>query len=520
MRARDYFLARRTPHAAEDDFLLQQAEVAIEIMSRCVVRYGAAPVSDVFRWSVNYRHSRRPLENTFWSAVARLWTRSWRAIPPTSRAAAFSEILQAPIPSDAFITDEDPGELLHDGLAGIERRDIGESTWASGVDQMSAALRGTNEARRLAFFRLKPIARKGLLTKTEKQELARSLWGAAHPETTGLPEIPRVDDWVYLVLPEPEPGIAEARFRAKWIGPDATEVVSGQREKVIRNVATSWNPDHVGERVIRLSDDEQEWFWEVAEEWLRHEAAQRVVRGTTADAALPRLVDVLAHRRAPASVLNQLRANARRVPQPRHPMAEWWASPVHEHRIVAACAALGVGDRSEAEDRLRIGARSSDGSTSLAAWDALGWWVRQASQTGTVPVRPPSLECVRDIGVAIGTTRESGLIGALRVARTVYNSGNTEFIEAIHSRVVEGLKRLRAELDYGAGRENRLMSDEVSIRRYWCVWLAWTMRGADKDDEVVSSWIEAGDSDPLCLVRFVRDWYAASKLREDAGDDP
>ena len=325
---------------------------------------------------------------------------------------------------------------------------------------------------------------------------------------------------MYLVVPEPEPGIAEQRFRAKWIGREATQATADRPEPTIRNVAAAWNPDVVGERVIGLSDDEQRWFWGLVEEWLRHESTQRLVRGTSDDDAVQLLLDLLAHRRTPDSVLHRLAENASPVTGRRHPIAEQWGSPENEYRMVAASAALGDADRSEAEDRLRIGARSPDGRQSLAAWSALRWWIRQSAQSGEVPIHPPSLESIRDVGMAIGMTQQSGLIGAFRVACTVYENGNPEFIEAVHARIIQGLRRLRSELNYRTSVADRQVAEELPLRRHWCVWLAWAITDAGRgDDDAIRYWIEAGDNDPLCLVRFAREWYGASKRRDDPANN-
>ena len=130
-------------------------------------------------------------------------------------------------------------------------------------------------------------------------------------------------------------------------------------------------------------------------------------------------------------------------------------------------------------------------------------------------MRPPSAASVGDIGLAIGTSQQSGLIGALTAACAVYRSRNPEFIDVIHSQAINGLRQLGSELDYRTGVPDRRVSDELPLRRHWCVWLAWTMKDAGKgDDDVVGSWIEAGDNDPLCLVRFAREWYSASRAND------
>ena len=515
-RARDYFVGNWTAGGRPDDSELEAAHNAIEIMSRCIARHGVASAPDIFKWAVNYRRSQHWVDIRFWSSIAKLWERSWNAMDLGSRASAVPEILGAPIPENALFVDADPGDLLLRELPKIKRSDVDQSVWTSSVHRICAALRGSENARHLAFERLRPIARRHLLTETEEQEVARALWGTVHEQPAGLPKVPRVDDWEYLVLPEPEPGIAAQRFRGLWIGPNATQADAERREQTIRNVAVAWNPDHVGDRVIHLLEEEQEWFWGMVEEWLRHESTQRLKRGTTDDPAVRLLLDVLTHHRAPESMLHRLAENAQPVTRRRHPIAEQWTSPENEFLMVAASAALGGGERSEAEDRLRLGARSPDGRVSLAAWNALRWWIRKAGQTGEPLMRPPSVDSVGDIGVVVGTTQQSGLIGALTVARTVYEGGNPQFIAAIHSRVVEGLRRLRSELDYRTSSADRWVADELPLRRHWCVWLAWAITGAGRgDDEVIKSWIEAGDNDPLCLVRFAREWYAASQLADD-----
>lgn len=273
-RARDHFLGRWTAGEEAADFYRQRAENAIEIMSRSVARHGAGPASETFSWAIRHSRPRRWVDNPFWSCVAGLWRRSWNAMDLGSRASAVSEILRTPIPENPLLTDSDPGELLHDEHLRISRADIDEPIWASCVRQICGALRGNEYARRLAFDRLYPIARKHLLSEVEELEVALSLWGTVHQEPDGLPHIGGVDDWLYLVLPEPEQGIAERRFRAKWVGRDVNDATSATGEETIRNVAAAWNPDHLQMRAIRLTEDEQVWFWRFVEEWLRHEAGQ------------------------------------------------------------------------------------------------------------------------------------------------------------------------------------------------------------------------------------------------------
>ena len=518
-RARDHFLGRWDSGAVGDDFLREHAENAIEIMSRCIVRHGVGVASESFKWALQYRRSRRWVDNQFWLCVARLWKRSWEAMDLESRTGAVREILQAPIPDEVFVRDDDPGDLLLSEHLTFTRPDIEEPVWARCIQQICTALRGGDNARRLAFDRLNPLVRKHLLSAAEAQDVAHSLWGAVHQESTGLPQIRSVDDWVFLLLPEPERGIAERRFRAKWIGRDVEEATSNAGTETMRNAAVAWNPDYLDERALRLTSDEERWFWSFLDEWLHHESRAPLPFGVPSDRTVMLLLDLFVHRSAPSPVREWLVERASRIPERRTPFVEQWGSPTPEYLMIVASAALSGSDPREAGYRLRVGVRSPDGDVSLAAWNALQWWIVQSGRDTAVSLVPPSVEDVRDIGIAIATSHQSGLVGALRTASSVYRSRNPEFIESIHSRIVQGLAQLETELDYRTSATDRQHADELPLRRSWCVWLACRMRDANReDDPVVASWIEAGDRDPLCLVRFAREQYLASKSEEDTGE--
>lgn len=515
-RARDHFLGQWPTSGEADDYYRARAQNSIEIMSRCLARHGVASALESFRWAIHYSRPRRWVDNQFWSCVTLLWERSWNALDLESRASAVGEILNAPIPEDALLTDIDPGDLLLSEYPRINRSDIDEEHWVSCVHQISTALRGSDDTRRLAFNRLNALSRKRLLSQAEEQELAFSLWGTMHQESDGLPQIRLFDDWVYLVLPEPEHGIAERRFRAKWISRDLNEATGENGANTIRNVSAAWNPDHLGQRTIRLSEGEKEWFWRFVENWLRHESSRRLVTGTSSDQAVGLLLDVMTHRQAPDSVLHRLAENVSTITRRRMPIALLFESPENEYLMIAASVALGGGDSGEGKHRLRVGARHTEGRVSMAAWNALHWWIVQSGRDAAIRLVPPSVEDIRDIGVAIATSQQSGMCGALRAAYAVYRGGNSEYIEAIHSRIIQGLSQFRSELDYRTSVLDRNVAEELPLRRHWCVRLAWAMADTSRgEDEVVRSWIKAGDDDPLLIVRFVREGYAASKASGD-----
>ena len=511
-KARDYFLERWTPGEEVYDLARGQLAHSIEIMSRCVVRHGTVPAAETFRWALQYRRPRRWVDNEFWSAITRLQKHSWGAMNLESRASAILEILCTPIPEDVASTDSDPGELLFDALPPIERNQADKATWASCLREISSALRGSRDARRLAFIRLNWVVQNRLLSESEEREMARSLWGTAYRDSEGLPEIRNVDDWVYMSFPEPEPGIARERFRTKWIGREVDETESSTRSRTILNIAAAWNPDRLEGHCIRLSQEEEEWFWELVAGWLRHESGRRSLFGSPSDAAVPFLMDLLTQRRAPSSVLSCLEEAATPVPDPRLPTAVQLGNLENEYLMIAAYAALGGGDSDEAEHRIRLGARSIDSRVSLAAWDGLRWWIKRSAKEGPVPMARPSMEAIRDVGVAISTTQQSGLVGALKTAGTIFEYPIPEFVDAIRPFIIRGMGRLRRELTYAHTTAKRQAPEELALSRHWCVWLAWFLTDAGHgDNDVVKSWIQTGDDDPLYIVRSVREWHAAWK---------
>ena len=64
----------------------------------------------------------------------------------------------------------------------------------------------------------------GLVAKSEEALVAKALWGDNYASYDGLPTHIRANDWGFLVLPEPENGIAERRYRKKWLSTKTSSV--------------------------------------------------------------------------------------------------------------------------------------------------------------------------------------------------------------------------------------------------------------------------------------------------------
>ena len=92
------------------------------------------------------------------------------------------------------------------------------------IASVDSGLEIGGEARRRAAARYVGVAFQNRLTETEIGQIVNALWADDYTPSDGLPGSTDLHDWVFLVLPEPEPGIANARFRQKWMSSDLGDV--------------------------------------------------------------------------------------------------------------------------------------------------------------------------------------------------------------------------------------------------------------------------------------------------------
>ena len=55
------------------------------------------------------------------------------------------------------------------------------------------------------------------MSEAELSLAGEALWNSGNTQNDGLPENTSLYDWAFLSLPEPTPGLAEERFRLKWL---------------------------------------------------------------------------------------------------------------------------------------------------------------------------------------------------------------------------------------------------------------------------------------------------------------
>ena len=157
--------------------------------------------------------------------LLRLLGRTWRSLTQEQRTCRVFDLLETPIIGlDGFTAQlperyPDAGGLVDwDWTIQLpDRNEDSEARWQDCVNLLIRGLRAGGEARKRASVRIVPIAVRGVLKEDEITELADALWSSQSTPTDGLPSDTLLEDWEFLTLPEPSPGLAEQQFRVKWL---------------------------------------------------------------------------------------------------------------------------------------------------------------------------------------------------------------------------------------------------------------------------------------------------------------
>ena len=202
---------------------IERMRVAIEALSRLVLRLEPEMAEAIFNKALElYRNDHVARDLWLSEPVRNLLQRSWEALPEGRRTAHVLDVLGAPIVgldnlADAESHHPDPRELLQADLPPLLRTGDNESRWQTVVGLLVRALRAGGEARKRAALRVSSVAFRERLTEDESSQVAQALWSEEYTSPTDLPSGASLFAWVFLVLPQPKPDLAEQRFRQKWL---------------------------------------------------------------------------------------------------------------------------------------------------------------------------------------------------------------------------------------------------------------------------------------------------------------
>lgn len=508
----------------------QQFNTAAEVLSRLVIRLGPDQIETVLDKAVGYCQSAELAKSFVDSTVRNLLLRSWEALPDEHRRLRAVDLLSAEIVGLNNIEPiieyswPDPGEVVTNTKP-LRTRES-ESEWQATIDLVIHGLTSNPTARHRAAVRMIPLVQSDQLTEEEALRIAIALWSEQHTAPDGLPVNTAVFDWAFLTFPEPTPGLAEQRFRAKWLSHDAGASYEIQRKnrgfQMRRYSPNGLNHDHqdvesrlwqVGMGIHRLQDNGQNLtlsqteiahLTELLESWAddpvpeqtslwRDGMLESLTQGLTLDMAeaLPSLMSEI-----PVSqpLGNKIQAKMQALTAHRLPA----------FRLSTALVQINPKRVAEIATALRVGVTSDDNQLVTNAFSGIHQWLEMASRPGSKVPQPPE-ELVREIGIAIASGRNRAITAALQAAALIFENGQDSHKESIQKLAEDGLRYLAQELRYDRRHQD---PDEVPRKRLYCVELAVAMAKSGMDENpVVAAWLEMARVDPLPEVRLVYQRY-------------
>ena len=503
----------------------QRLEAAMEALSRFVLRLKPEEVESVLQLAQSlYSDPRITLRIPHARPVRNLLRRSWEALPGSLRERHALSLFRLPIVGvdDFLVANEndytDPGYILDAGnlvrdCPAPARSEATESAWAEAVRLVEKGLGTGGTARNRAAVRLAVLSRWRRLTSDERQRLASALWDFGL-DCDGLPRDADLHQWVFAVLPEPEPGLAETRLRAAWVRSSGWEEESRESlERVLADAGAALERLPTLGQEVDLTDTEVDSLREAVERWAamgppeigpweREDEPQwrRTLRN---------IANLLLELDVSSGTAETLRGNVQKLGTGRIPAYELLAGIVKSDRELAESAT----------SLLRVGLGGSTPEQREQAASACGGlyrWLRSSAVVDSGLPQPPD-HLVLEIGIVIAAHRWFLLSQALEIAAWVFEKGTAEHRELLRSPVLGGLEFLRRALVFREAsphpfvEQPQVSEDEVDVPllRWRCVQLAKAMHSAGlRDEAAVTGWLKDAETDPLPELRFaVEEWH-------------
>ena len=503
----------------------QRLVVLMEALSRFVLRMDAQKLDSIGSKALGW-YSNGDIAATVGiaGAVRNLLLRTWEALPDDMRRERVLDLIEAPIVgmegfAAGFIGEDgkrhfatnypDTWEVLaRHGSPPVARTTASNSQRTEIVRLLAGALKREEEARERAVHRVLELEKVVNLTSSERSRIARALWGDKFADDANLPAVNDLLDWPFLVLPEPKKGIAENRFRFKWLGEDSlAEIAPKDCWETLWQVGLAIRNLRVRGRSFLLSEQEQSQLAELVKHWSEQPVpvSLRRLTGSSAELfpgdadkhvrnAIAGLRHVLFAITVPEKVAQLLYQKVLKLN----------GSPMPARSLYAGLVRVLPRLRDEIVHELRVALASDSSKVAGDASVALSFWLRRASEE-IAGVDSPPTELVREIGFIVATRRKSALAIALAIAEWVFTHGSEAQREALASLVTEGLGELHQELRYGERQDEDI---DVPLLRWRCAQLARSMieKGFDSDDAVIR-WSKEAANDPLPEMRHAGENY-------------
>ena len=500
----EYVLPQMVGAGARPVFWIERMRVAMEVLSRLVLRLESDKVETIFDKALELYRNHQVAEDPWMTAPVRhLLQRCWEALPEGRRNDRTLDLLRAPIVGlDGFKANSDNypdlGELLSDALPVAVRTRDNEGSWQEIVSLLVRGLQAGSEARKRAAVRATSVARHQL-TAVEWSQIAQALWSERYVGLNSLPAATGLFDWVFFLLPDPESSATEQRFRDKWLTPNPTSDEDAlSPHDILWEVGGAIAGLKLHQSPLALSEGEQSYLTEVIKQWLDMPIPSDVFPPYERQIREPifRAIDglrsILTEIQVPESVGEKLHEKAQALNESDMPGFVLMAGLVKAlpNRLAELALWMRTGLASENEDIAR------DAVTGLHDW-------ARASVKAGSQVQPPPDDLIREVGIIIATRRKASLAPSLQVAKWVFDEGNNAQKEAIRDLALQGLGYLSEELRYD--RKDHDPDEDVPVLRWRSARLALSMTAHGfQDAPAVARWLEIVENDPLPEVRHAK----------------
>ena len=482
--------------------------VFMEALSRFVLRLAPEKANAIFDSSMEWYTSNIVSKSvSLANPMGHLLSRTWEALSVESQQQKILDLLSAPIVDfDGFLAGHcflnrypDPSHVLkRDTNFEIKRTAESDQRWREIVRLVIRALRSGGEPRKRAANRLYWLVEFKILIEDETAELGKTLWGDDYEEHCDLPQETGMNDWEFMLLPEIRPGLAEERFRLKWLKNELLKEHNlWQSGKVIWNVGSAIRSSKINGFQFRLSNKERYYLVNVVMRWAKEPIP---VSSTSVRNLHPIFLgDADLDVRFAIQGLQYILLEIEISENIGKDMFKKWKKLIQSgfqaQKLSIGLAKILPDQLEEIVKVLRMGLASDNFKRAKDAVNALEFWLQTEKITS-----PPDV-LIQEVGVIIATRRKAALAEALQVAKKIMANGSLEQRNAIYSLAVHGLGYLAEELNYENVDEELL---DVPLLRYRCTKLAIEMsKNRDSIEPIIANWIANSHNDPLPEIRSI-----------------
>lgn len=483
-------------------FWTQRGRVAMEVLSRLVVRINTESVEKLFHEALGaYNNATIIQEHSLHPPVRNMLKRSWNSLTPQRQTARFLDLLSALIlgknsaAHTAFLYP-DPQELFRYNFSPPDRTEDNESRWQQIVSQLVQGLKKGGEVRERSFFWVLKIKSWERLTEQEAGMIAQVLWSDKSKLYFDLTEEFSLDEWVFIVLPQLELGLAEQHFRDKWLS-DKQGVKSTERElaNTLMQVGLAIYNLKICQAPLTISGEERSYLVDVIGKWL--------------DTPMPDYSDALIQRWSDPSISKVIYGMSMILSEIKIPidLAEKLYQKMMDLNNAGIPAfgfipglSMALPDLvNDLTLTLRTGLIAHDSDLAGGSVGAVQSWLYFASDSNS-DIEPPPNDLIREVGKIIATRRTESLKDALLAAKWIFDRGTSDQKRLLIDLALDGLKYLSGELRYDRGHGEEKL--DKPYLRWGCVRLALSMAEYGlENDPTIRQWLEIAETDPLPEVR-------------------